>query len=198
MGAREFLERVWPHLDEFEPGKFSVVSWRFDKRPTSEAVGRLPAAEVDIDTIARCVMDVEGYRTNVRFVDEIQVIDQPSPTEVRYLQRVNLPALGKIQTVLHLRDLGVQDGFRTIVWEQDDAATDALDPKLGGRTAYNLGGWLLKPDQVLYALSTAPVKSDVGSLKFAVMTKGGDAIASDTIKGNIEGMLAWAKKADQG
>lgn len=198
MSASEFLDRVWDRLDGLEPGKFSVVSWRFAKRPTNEAVGRLPGVSIDVDTVARCVMDVQGYLTNVRYVDDITIVDQPGPDEVTYLQRVNLPALGKIQTVLRLRDLGELQGYRAIVWEQVDDATAALNAKEGARTAYNLGAWLLQPDHVLYSLSSAPVKDDVGSLKFAVMTKGADAIASETLKGNIEGMLAWAKRVQQG
>jgi hypothetical protein len=192
-----FLDRVWSHLDGLEQGRFSVQSWRFDRRPTSEAVGGMPA-DVDVEAMVGCILDVPGYLKNVRYVDDIDVREERGPGDVTYLQRVNLPALGKVQTVLRLTDVGEREGYRVVLWEQDEHATAALDKKQGARTAYNLGGWLLKPDRVLYALSSAPVKEDVGSLKFAVMTKGADAIAGETLKGNIEGMLAWAKRVREG
>jgi hypothetical protein len=45
-----------------------------------------------------------------------------------------------------------------------------------------------------YALSTAPLKSDVGTLKYMAMTKGADATASEVLKLNIEGMINWAHR----
>jgi hypothetical protein len=103
--------------------------------------------------------------------------------------------LGGLQSALAIRDGGERDGFRVVSWEQDDTATELLDKKQGGaRTEYNLGAWLLKPDEVLYALASAPRRQDVGSLKYAVMTKGAEATAREVLKGNIEGMVAWSKR----
>jgi hypothetical protein len=58
-----------------------------------------------------------------------------------------------------------------------------------------VGAWLLKPGVVGYALSSAPQKSDVGRLKFAALTKGADAIAAKVLKGNLDGMVRWSKRA---
>ena len=57
-----------------------------------------------------------------------------------------------------------------------------------------LGAWLIRPDAVAYALSSAPRRDDVGRLKFAALTKGADAGASSMVKANIEGMIAWSKR----
>ena len=70
-----------------------------------------------------------------------------------------------------------------------------MNKKDGARTAYNLGAWLLQDDAVAYALSSAPVKKDVGTLKFMAMTKGADAMASEALRQNIDGMLQWADRS---
>ena len=57
-----------------------------------------------------------------------------------------------------------------------------------------LGAWLLADDAVGYALSSAPRKSDVGTLKYMAMTKGADATAGEVLKQNIQGMIAWAHR----
>ena len=53
---------------------------------------------------------------------------------------------------------------------------------------------LLADDAVGYALSSAPRKSDVGTLKYMAMTKGADATAGEVLKQNIQGMIAWAHR----
>lgn len=65
----------------------------------------------------------------------------------------------------------------------------ALNKKDGYRTEYNLGAWLLKDDEVYYALSSCPLKKDVGGLKFKIMAKGSDATGSSVVKDNITGMI---------
>ena len=115
---------------------------------------------------------------------------------VIYTQKVKLPVLGGLQFSIKLEDLGEINGYRVVGWNQDDALTEALDKKHGGaRTEYNLGAWLVKPDEVAYALSAVPLKKDVGSLKYAVMTKGADATASSVLSDNIDAMIEWANRA---
>ena len=46
-----------------------------------------------------------------------------------------------------------------------------------------------------YALSSSPRKDDVGRLKFAALTKGADAGAARMVRANIEGMVAWSRRA---
>ncbi|MBK9435931.1 MAG: hypothetical protein IPN52_12825 [Micrococcales bacterium] len=83
------------------------------------------------------------------------------------------PIIGRIQVQIHLSDFGERDGYRIVAWDQDDEGTEALNKKQGARTAYNLGAWLLTDDAVGYALSTAPLKSDVGTLEVLGRTKRG-------------------------
>lgn len=194
MSADEFLDRVMPHVADLNPERFSHVSWRFEKRPTSEGVGILPNPGTDVELMVQHILDVEAYPDNVKYVESIDVIERRSDTDVTYIQRMNLPLIGRIQVQIHLSDYGMRDGFRVVAWDQDEPATAALDKKQGARTAYNLGAWLLTEDAVGYALSSAPLKSDVGTLKYMAMTKGADVTASEVLKLNIEGMVAWAHR----
>ena len=194
MGAADFLDRVMPHLAKLPTDKFNHTSWRFENRPTSEGVGILPA-QVNLDIMAGCILDAEHYPENVRYVESVEIVDRQSPTDVSYIQRMSLPVLGKMQVQIDLAEIPSRDGWRIIAWDQNDAGTEDLDKKQGARTAYNLGAWLLRDDAIAYALSSAPVKKDVGTLKYMAMTKGADAMASDVLKQNIEGMIAWAERS---
>jgi len=195
LSADDFLDRVFDQIPNLSrSGGFSHKSWPYQKRPTSEGVGVLPVA-VDVEAMVACILNVEGYPSNVRYVDSAEIIERHSDTDFTYVQRINLPILGGVQMALRITDIGERAGYRVVSWSQDDAATDALDKKKGGaRTQYNLGAWILKPNEVLYALASAPRKADVGSLKFAIMTKGAEATASEVLKSNIEGMVAWSKR----
>lgn len=194
--VNEFLDRVFEHVGGLERDRFNYQTWRFAGRPTGEGVGLMPSLEVDPETMVSRVLDVEGYPENVNYVKEIVVTDRRSDRDFTYVQKMELPVLGGLQTSLSLADHGERDGFRVVAWTQNDAGTDALDKKRGGaRTEYNLGAWLIKSNEVAYALSSAPRKKDVGSLKFAVMTKGADATAPSVLRSNIEGMVAWAQRS---
>lgn len=183
-----------PHVAALSRDHFSHTSWRFESRPTSEAVGLLPNPDTDIEAMVQHILDVEAYPDNIRYVEDIEVVQRRSDTDVTYVQHMNLPLLGRIQVQIHLSDFGERDGFRVVAWDQDDDGTAALDKKRGARTAYNLGAWLLAEDVVGYALSSAPRKSDVGTLKYMAMTRGADATASEVLKQNIHGMVAWAHR----
>lgn len=193
---RAFLDRAVDHLDGLPRDRFSTAQWRFDGRPTSEGVGLKPGLKVDVDKMAACVMDVEGYAENVKFVESSTIIVEHSPKDVIHVQKMKVPVIGGVQVVNHLQDIGDFRGYRAIAWEGDDARTAALDPKDGGvRLAYSLGAWLLRPDEVGFAVSTAPRKDDVGSIKYAIMTKGADALIGTTVATNIEAMHAWSERA---
>lgn len=194
MLAVEFLDRVFAQLPGLKRGEgFTHTTWKYGKRPTSEGLGRMPVA-VDVDAMVSRILDVESYPGNIAYVDRVEVLSRPSDSEVVYVQRLSLPVLGKMQMALRLADLGEREGYRLIAWEQDDDATDALDKKQGMRTQYNLGAWLLRPDEVLYALASAPRRSDVSALKYAAMTAGAEVTAGEALRGNIEGMVAWSKR----
>lgn len=194
MSAVPFLDRVMPHLAKLGRDKFNHTSWRFENRPTTEGVGVLPA-QVDIPGMVSHILDVEHYPGNVKYVEDVEIVERRSDTDVTYVQRMSLPVIGKIQVQINLADYGERDGYRVVAWDQDDAGTEALGKKQGARTSYNLGAWLLQDDAVAYALSSAPLKSDVGTLKFMAMTKGADAMASEVLKQNIEGMIAWTARS---
>ena len=194
MSADEFLDRVVAHLGRLKPDRFSHVSWRFENRPTAEAVGMLPRPDTDVEAMVAHILDVAGYTDNVRYVEDIEIIEQRSDSDVTYVQHMNLPLIGRIQVQIHLADYGDWEGYRVIAWDQDEAGTMGLDPKRGFRTAYNLGAWLLQPDAVAYALSSSPLKSDVGTLKYLALTKGGDVTAGDVMRQNIDAMIAWAER----
>ena len=191
----DFLSRVNEHLPGLSRDKFSNDSWRYQDRPTSEGLGLKPGVSVDPEKVVACILDVEAYKENVKYVEEVTVTER-GDNYVIYTQKVKLPVLGGLQFSIKLEDLGEIDGYRVVGWNQDDALTEALDKKHGGaRTEYNLGAWLVKPDEVAYALSAVPLKKDVGSLKYAVMTKGADATASSVLSDNIDAMIEWANRA---
>mgnify|MGYP006377318873 FL=1 len=191
----DFLARVNEHLPGLSRDKFSNDSWRYQDRPTSEGLGLKPGVSVDPEKVVACILDVEAYKENVKYVEEVTVTER-GDNSVIYTQKVKLPVLGGLQFSIKLEDLGEIDGYRVVGWNQDDARTEALDKKHGGaRTEYNLGAWLVKPDEVAYALSAVPLKKDVGSLKYAVMTKGADATASSVLSDNIDAMIEWANRA---
>lgn len=194
MSANEFLDRVMPHVGDLSHDKFSHTSWRFENRPTSEGVGLLPNPDTDVDLMVAHILDVEAYPANVKYVESIEVVERRSDTDVSYVQRMNLPLIGRIQVQINLSDYGVRDGYRVVAWDQADDATAALDKKQGARTAYNLGAWLLSDDAVGYALASAPLKKDVGILKYLAMTKGADAAAGEVLRQNIHGMVEWAHR----
>ncbi len=183
-----------PHVAELGTDRFRHKSWRFENRPTSETVGILPHPDTDVEAMVAHILDVEGYPENVRYVEAVEIVERRSDTDVTYVQRMNLPIIGRIQVQIHLSDFGERDGYRIVAWDQDDEGTQSLNKKQGARTAYNLGAWLLTDDAVGYALSTAPLKSDVGTLKYMAVTKGADATASEVLKLNIEGMIHWAHR----
>jgi hypothetical protein len=194
VSADAFLDRVIPHLADLDTGRFNHVSWRFENRPTSEGVGLMPHPGTDIEAMVEHICDVEGYPDNVHYVEAAEVVERRDDTDVTYVQRMNLPVIGRVQVQIHLADYGVRDGWRVVAWDQDDEGTDGLDKKQGARTAYNLGAWLLAEDAVAYALSSAPRKSDMNALKYMAMTKGADAMAGEVMKQNIEGMVRWAQR----
>ncbi|MFN8126740.1 MAG: hypothetical protein U0R64_09575 [Candidatus Nanopelagicales bacterium] len=192
--AEEFLDRVLAHEGDLSMDKFNYTSWKFENRPTSEGFGILPGQDIDVAAMADHILDVENYPKNVKYVEDTEIIERRSPVDVTYIQRMNLPVLGRIQVQIHLSDFGLREGWRIIAWDQDADGTAALNKKQGVRTAYNLGAWLLAEDTVGYALSSAPLKSDMNSLKYLAMTKGADATAGEVLRQNIEGMIAWTQR----
>ncbi len=195
MSSQPFVDRVFRNLPPLR-GSFAWESWKHGDQPTKEGVGVLPVAGVDVEAMARCVMDVDHYRGNVDHVEECRTIPDPActpPRSVHFYQRIKIPVLGSLHHELVLEDMGDRDGWRVLAWRQH-AGTDRLNPKEGARIEYNVGCWMLRPDAVGYALSSAPRRDDVGRVKFAMLTKGADAGAASVLQGNIEGMLRWSRR----
>ena len=191
--SNAFVDRVFQRLRA--PGSsYKFDTWRVSGRPTSEGVGVLPA-EVDVEQMASRILDVDGYRGNIDHVVESRAIAHPGlalPEGLRFYQRLKIPLMGEVHFINEMRDHGERDGWRVIAWQLVADATEALDKRRGARFDYNDGAWLLRPDGVGYALSSAPRKSDVGRLKYAAMTRGADATASPVLQNNIKGMLRWS------
>lgn len=195
MSSAAFVDRVFNNLPS-TGGRYAFTSWKQGGKATKEGVGVLPA-NIDVDAVAARVMDVDHYRGNIDFVDECRTIPDDKydpPKSVRFLQRLKLPVIGSIQHELVLEDLGERDGWRVLAWHMHPA-TAQLNKSSGIRSEYNDGAWLLRPDAVAYALSSAPRKDDVGRLKYAALTKGADAGAGRVVQGNIEGMIKWSQRA---
>lgn len=191
----DFLARVMERLPDMSRDKFTSQSWRYEGRPTGEGLGLRPGVDVDPEAVISRILDVAAYPGNVKYVDATIVAKQTKKT-VTYTQKMKLPGIGGVQVVLNMKDLGTRDGYRVVAWQQDDAATEALDKSDGGaRTEYNLGAWLVSDTEVAYALSAAPLKKDVGSLKYALMTKGADATTGTVLAANIDSMIAWSQRA---
>lgn len=193
--AAAFLDRVFSHLDDLKADKFSHASWKFENRPTSEAVGMMPGLSIDVQKTVDCIMNVEAYPENVQYVERNNILERRSDTDFTYVQRMKIPIVGGVQVALNIADRGVQQGYRIVDWTQNDEETDKLPRKEGMRTEYSLGAWLITEDKLLYALSSVPRKKDAGSLKFAIMARGSDATAGEVLKKNIKAMADWSDRS---
>ena len=196
MSADAFLERVFAHLPVLRGG-FEFSSWEQAGKATQEGVGVLKVPPVDVERVAARVMDVDHYTGNIAHVEECRAIVDKAwlpPKAVRFYQRINVPMLSRIHHELVLTDQGERNGWRVLAWHMLEAPTGALSNAQAARSAYSDGAWLIRPDAVGYALSSAPQRDDVGRLKFAALTKGADAAAAKVVKANIEGMVAWARR----
>ena len=198
MGESEqFLERVVPHFPATPPTTFTFKHWPFGGRPTEEAFALMPVPGADPERIVAAIMDLDHYTGNIDHVVESRTIADPRflpPDHVRFYQRVNLPLLGAVHLELALHRRGVLHGYSIVAWELLQAETDRLDPKLGFRSDYNLGAWILAPGVVGYCLASAPKRADVGFIKWKALTTGADVAAPAVLKGNIEGMARWAAR----
>ncbi|MBI5547871.1 MAG: hypothetical protein HY901_28645 [Deltaproteobacteria bacterium] len=192
-----FVERVLKHLPSSSPTAFAFFHWAQAGRPTEEGVALLPVPGADPEKVVAAVMDVGHYVGNIDHVAESRAIADPrfvAPDHVRFYQRVDLPMLGAMHHELVLHRMGTRSGFAIAAWEVLRAETDALSSKVGARSDYNHGAWLVAPGLVGYALGSAPKRDDVGFLKWKALTAGADAAAPRVLRGNIEGMARWAAR----
>lgn len=189
--VRRVLERAKPTVREY-----TFSSWSAAGKTTQEALGLLPVAGADAEKVLGRVMDVGRYVGNIDHVVECRAIADPAhqpPGAVRFYQRIKVPLLGELHHELVMRRLE-QGGWRIAAWELLPRETEALSTKVGIRSAYSDGAWLVGPGVVGYALSTSPRREDVGLLKWKALTTGADVAASKMIRENIEGMVRWANR----
>ncbi len=195
--TNDFLERVLRRVPHNPPTDYSFEKWEFAGKSTQEGFGLLPIAGVDPEALIARVMDVDNYVGHIDHVEESRAIADDRftpPDQVRFYQRISIPILGSIHQELVLTDAGEIDGYRVAFWELLEPETSALSSKVGARSQYSDGAWLVKPGFVGYALSSAPRRDDVGFLKFKALTKGANVGASTVVRANIEGMSRWAQR----
>lgn len=196
MSNGDFLSRVFRNLMH-DPAGFQFRTWSAPGRATGEAVGVLPI-RCDPERMVACIMDTDHYVGNVDHVVESRTVADAAfapPQSVHFYQRIKIPLLSELQMENALEDLGEREGWRVISWRLLQDAMARLSTRKGARFDYNDGAWLIRPDAVGYALSSAPLKSDVGRIKYALMTKGAAATAPQVVKNNIQGMVRWSKRS---
>lgn len=196
MEVLAFLDRAFKKLPK-TTSSFVFDHWPQSGRPTDEGVGMLAVPGVSPEKVIKRVMDVDHYVGNVGHVVECRSIPDARfvpPAQVRFYQRVNVPMLSEIQHELVLVNAGEMNGFQVAYWYMLDAETKALNPKVGARSAYNMGAWMAAPGLIAYALASAPVRDDVNFLKWKALTAGADVAAANVVKANIEGMAKWAAR----
>lgn len=198
-GMNDFITRVLERARSGGVHEYVFQSWSAAGKATQEAVGLLPVPGADAEKLLGRVMDVDRYVGNMGHVAESRAIPDPAytpPTSVRFYQRVKLPLLGELHQEIVLRRLeGAPGGFQIAVWEMLPRETEALSPKVGIRSQYSDGAWMVAPGLVGYALSTCPRREDVGLLRWKALTTGAEVAASRMIRENIENMVRWAARS---
>lgn len=192
-----FLDDVFARLPAQTVAEYSFQSWTRAGRPTSEGFGLLPLAGLNAEKVISRVMDVDHYVGNIDYVAECRSIPDSRytpPGSVRFYQRVDVPMLGAVQHELVLVDGGTRGGYRYAYWYLLEDQTNALDTRVGARSDYSMGAWVVGNGMLGYALSNAPIRDDVSWAKWQGMTTGADLTAKPVVKANIEGLAAWTKR----
>jgi len=191
-----FLDRVFDSLpDRLFDKHLDFKAWRVSGRPTKEGVGVMSIRGIDVDKLAATIMNVSEYQGNIPYVQESRVIANPDhvpPESVHFYLRLKMPKLPALQSELVLSDFGERDGWRVLAWYLLHDETDRLSPREAARCDYNFGAWLLRPDAVAHAATSAPMRPDVAGWQYATFTSGADALA--TCRVNIQSMVALSRR----
>lgn len=91
-----FLGRVMEHLPAMSRDRFSTASWRFEGRPTSEGLGLESGLDLDVDKVAACILNVEAYPQNMKFVQSCEITNKIGDADFVYTQKMKLPAIGGV------------------------------------------------------------------------------------------------------
>jgi hypothetical protein len=196
--VQEFLGRVLEKIPDGGKGVtgYQFCHWEREGKPTHEAIGLKTILGVDPHELIARVMDVDGYQGNIAHVEACRSEQDSAfrlPDQVRFFQVISVPGVAKVQQELVLVDAGTVKGYRVAYWYLLEDKTKSLDPKVGARSAFNIGAWLVAPGVVGYALSSWPQRDDVNALQWVSLTTGANALAKRIVEGNIDGMAAWAK-----
>jgi len=197
LEVNAFIDRIFQRIPRLPPTDYVFFHWSWGGRPTEEGFGLLPILGMNAESVAAAIMDVDHYKGNVEHVVECRTVPDSRyalPTSVRFYQRIDIPMLGAVHHELVLQRLGARQGYEILAWDMLKTESDALNPKVGARSEYNSGAWLVGNGVLGYALASAPRRDDVGFLKFKALTSGADAAASRVVKANIEGMAKWAAR----
>lgn len=195
--VREFLGRALARLpdDGSEVTGYRFHHWKWDDKPTHEAVGVKAIRGVEPERLIARVLDVDGYAGNIAHVEDCRSERGRAagpPGRVRFYQAVRVPGVARVQQELVLVDAGTIEGYRVAYWYLLKGRTESLDTRGGARSDFNVGAWFAAPGVVGYALSSWPRRGDVNALQWASLTTGSDALAKRVVEGNIDGMAAWA------
>lgn len=193
----EFLERVFLRLPKGNVSKYHFESWPHGGRPTKEALAAASVPGIDPAKVEAAAWAVDEYKGNVHAVIECRQVPDDrydGENQQRFYQRIEIPVLGAIHYELLMERVPERDGWRGVAWSVLRAETDRLEKRRGIRSDYNHGCWLSKPGVLAYALGTAPLRADVGLIKWKAMTKGAEVTAPRIFKANVEGMAAWARR----
>ena len=197
MEHEAFVDRVMQRIPSSAPRGFEFFSWAHAGRPTKEGFGIMSIPGVEPQKVVDAVMAVDDYVGNLDHVTVCRKVADDrfdGHKDVRFYQRVNIPLLGSVHHELVLHRVGERSGYQIAAWHLLEKETRALSPKDGFRSDYNHGAWIAAPGVLGYALSSAPVRDDVGFLKFKALTKGADAAASKVLQANLKAMAAWAAR----
>ena len=186
--VREFLGRVLEKIPEGGTGVtgYQFPHWEWEGKPTHEAVGLKAIPGADPQELIARVMDVDGYEGHIAHVEASRSEPDPAftpPEKVRFFQVISVPRVAKVQQELVLVDAGTVKGYRVAYWYLLKDKTRSLDPKVGARSEFNIGAWLVAPGVVGYALSSWPRRDDVNALQWVSLTSGENALAKKSRRG---------------
>ncbi len=197
--VQEFLGRVLEKVPDNGSGVtgYQFSHWEWKGKPTHEAIGLKAIPGADPRALIARILDVDGYVAHIAHVEACRSVPDPAftrPETVRFYQVISVPGVAKVQQDLVLVDAGTIKGYQVVYWYLLKDQTAALNPKAGARSEFNIGAWFAAPGVVGYALSSWPKRNDVNALQWLSLTSGANALAKRMIEGNIEGMVAWARK----
>ncbi len=195
MEPSPFARRVLERLPDVVEG-FVFVHWPHEGKVFDEALGAMPLpAMVAPDRVIACALDIEHYVGRIPHLVESRIIPDrrfSPPGSIRVYQRASIPLLKDIHHETARIDAGEVGGFRCAFWDLLEDETERLSARDAARSQYHSGVWLARSGMVVYGMSSAPRREDLGLLKWKALVAGATATAPRMIRGTLEAMLRWA------